>query len=139
MTRISVDQYTSEGVLLNGYDYANQAWVVDGVYVRCGHPETMGCHCFGRAHAGESVKPDRAGKHGHHIDCDGQEIAEHNFLCSVLCPLTGNLSAPIMTIENMKYELSLYGGYDEDELDRLEDRRIRDFYADYLGIERAVA
>jgi hypothetical protein len=35
------------------YDYANQAWVVDGRYVACGHPATMACGCYGRAHAGE--------------------------------------------------------------------------------------
>lgn len=36
------------------YDYANQAWIVGGVYVSCGHPESMNCNCFGRIHAGES-------------------------------------------------------------------------------------
>lgn len=35
------------------FDYANQAWIVEGKYVRCGHPETMACGCYGRAHAGE--------------------------------------------------------------------------------------
>lgn len=35
------------------FDYENQAWVVDGRYVSCGHPETMKCGCFGRIHAGE--------------------------------------------------------------------------------------
>jgi hypothetical protein len=38
----------------NGFDYENQAWVVDGRYVSCGHPETMNCGCFGRIHVGES-------------------------------------------------------------------------------------
>jgi hypothetical protein len=42
----------SEAVI--GFDYENQAWVVDGRYVSCGHPETMDCGCFGRIHAGES-------------------------------------------------------------------------------------
>lgn len=37
------------------FDYKNQAWVENGVYVRCGHPESMECGCFGRAHAGELV------------------------------------------------------------------------------------
>ena len=37
-----------------GFDYENQAWVVDGRYVSCGHPETMDCGCFGRIHAGEA-------------------------------------------------------------------------------------
>lgn len=40
--------------LLNGFDYENQAWVVDGRYVCCGHPANMNCGCFGRIHAGES-------------------------------------------------------------------------------------
>ncbi len=35
------------------YDYENQAWVVDGVYVRCGHDKSMACNCFGRIHEGE--------------------------------------------------------------------------------------
>lgn len=38
----------------NAYDYENQAWVVDGRYVSCDHPEDMKCGCFGRIHAGES-------------------------------------------------------------------------------------
>tara|TARA_R110000765_G_scaffold388682_1_gene481019 strand:+ start:421 stop:681 length:261 start_codon:yes stop_codon:yes gene_type:complete len=52
------------------FDYTNQAWTVDGVYVDCGHPvagTVMGagspapgeafrsCECYGRAHAGEPV------------------------------------------------------------------------------------
>jgi hypothetical protein len=41
--------------LLNGYDYKNHAWVLDGRYVRCGHPEPMRCGCYGRIHAGEEV------------------------------------------------------------------------------------
>lgn len=36
-----------------GYDYEHQAWVEDGRYVRCGHPEDMGCQCYGKAHEGE--------------------------------------------------------------------------------------
>jgi hypothetical protein len=38
------------------YDYTNQAWIVDGVYVTCAHPATMDCLCFGKLHAGE--RPD---------------------------------------------------------------------------------
>ncbi len=37
------------------YDYDNQAWIVNGKYVCCGHPETMNCGCYGREHAGESA------------------------------------------------------------------------------------
>lgn len=54
MSRTSNDQYFN-GRLINGYDYTNQAWVVSGVYVRCGHPEAMRCGCYGRKHEGESV------------------------------------------------------------------------------------
>jgi hypothetical protein len=34
---------------------ANQAWVKDGKYIRCGHPEAMACGCYGREHAGSPV------------------------------------------------------------------------------------
>ena len=52
------------------FDYTNQAWTVDGIYVDCGHPVAgtvmgvgspapgeafRGCECYGRAHAGEPV------------------------------------------------------------------------------------
>lgn len=40
------------------FDYTNQAWVVDGRYVRCGHPASMACRCFGLIHEGEIVRPD---------------------------------------------------------------------------------
>ncbi len=35
------------------FDYLNQAWIVDGRYVNCGHPENMNCGCFGRLHANQ--------------------------------------------------------------------------------------
>ena len=57
----------------NGYDYTNQAWIMGGVYVRCGCPEpgelvdpgqpggpggkpfiATECRCYGRLHAGEA-------------------------------------------------------------------------------------
>jgi len=44
------------GRLMNGYDYENQAWVVNGKYVRCGHPESMNCGCYGRKHEGEETE-----------------------------------------------------------------------------------
>lgn len=47
-------QQLDEQRLTNGFDYTNQAWVVDGRYVSCGHHEAMICNCFGRIHAGES-------------------------------------------------------------------------------------
>ena len=52
----------------NGYDYTNQAWILDGVYVRCGHPEVgdvlpegtvwTGCSCYGLEHEGEPPAVD---------------------------------------------------------------------------------
>lgn len=41
------------------FDYENQAWVIDGRYQRCGHPEAMDCGCYGRAHAGEVAERAR--------------------------------------------------------------------------------
>lgn len=52
MSRISGNSYLN-GRLFNGYDYTRQTWVADGVYVRCGHPESTKCSCYGRQHAGE--------------------------------------------------------------------------------------
>lgn len=41
------------------FDYDKQAWVQNGRYVRCGHPEAMDCRCYGRAHEGErAAAPD---------------------------------------------------------------------------------
>ena len=53
MTRESGDDYGPDGALRNGYDYDRQAWVRAGRYERCGHPEAMGCDCYGRTHEGE--------------------------------------------------------------------------------------
>ena len=39
------------------YDYRNQAWLVNGVYQDCGHPEAVDCQCFGRIHEGEVCDP----------------------------------------------------------------------------------
>jgi hypothetical protein len=54
MSRLSGDEYKN-GRLMNGYDYDNQAWVKDGKYVDCGHPDTMTCDCYGRLHKGEET------------------------------------------------------------------------------------
>lgn len=35
------------------YDYKNQAWVKEGVYIRCGHREENDCKCYGKEHEGE--------------------------------------------------------------------------------------
>ena len=40
----------------NYYDYEVQALVKDGKYVRCGHPGSMDCKCYGKEHAGEEAK-----------------------------------------------------------------------------------
>jgi hypothetical protein len=41
---------------LDGYDYDNQAWYKNGVYIRCGHPDSMDCGCFGKINEGKAVK-----------------------------------------------------------------------------------
>lgn len=55
--RTSGDEYEN-GRLINGYDYHRQAWVVDGRYVRCGHPEDIDCGCYGREHEDELYHQD---------------------------------------------------------------------------------
>jgi len=51
----SQDEYRN-GFLYNGYDYTRQAWVSDGVYMRCGHLDSVNCQCYGKKHEGESSK-----------------------------------------------------------------------------------
>lgn len=58
MSRQSTDHY-SEGRLMHGFDYVNQAWVMNGRYIECGHPETMACDCYGREHKGEPTPTGR--------------------------------------------------------------------------------
>lgn len=52
MTRQSDNQHVNN-TLHNGYDYDNQAWIINGKYVRCGHPQEMNCNCYGRLYEGE--------------------------------------------------------------------------------------
>ena len=54
MSRKSSNEVVN-GRLVNGYDYDRQAWVRNGLYVRCGHPEQMNCGCYGRIHEGEKT------------------------------------------------------------------------------------
>lgn len=45
--------------LIDGYDYENQAWVIGGKYIACGHPRKDGhmtCNCYGTLHEGEETK-----------------------------------------------------------------------------------
>lgn len=51
--RTSTNQLSAEGVLINGFDYINQAWVLNGVYMPCSHPADMECNCYGTEHEGE--------------------------------------------------------------------------------------
>ena len=51
--RTSRDQYQN-GRLINGYDYDNQAWVINGKYRRCGH--LTKCTCYGTIHEGEETR-----------------------------------------------------------------------------------
>lgn len=39
------------------FDYDKQAWIQNGVYLRCGHQDSMQCDCYGRLHAGEPAQP----------------------------------------------------------------------------------
>ena len=55
MSRQGGDEYR-DGKMYNGYDYDNQAWVKDGKYVRCGHPESMDCRCYGKTHEGQPTQ-----------------------------------------------------------------------------------
>ena len=54
MSRTSCDEYRN-GRLMNGFDYHNQSWVIEGKYVRCGHPENMDCGCYGRLNEGKKT------------------------------------------------------------------------------------
>jgi hypothetical protein len=53
--RTSNDEYR-DGRLVNGYDYKNRAWVINGKYVKCGHPNTMDCNCYGKIHEGKDTE-----------------------------------------------------------------------------------
>ena len=35
------------------YDYEHQAWIVNGLFARCNHPESLDCKCYGKLHEGE--------------------------------------------------------------------------------------
>lgn len=50
-------QTSAQPAPVNGYDYKNQAWVRNGRYYDCSHPEND-CGCYGRKHAGEPVAAD---------------------------------------------------------------------------------
>ena len=69
--RTSANEYAN-GFLLNGFDYARQAWVKDGKYITCGHPYAMVCGCYGRAHQGEPVITDVET-----VDLDQRPFAYH--------------------------------------------------------------
>jgi hypothetical protein len=43
----------TKGIKTISFDYENQAWVINGRYVRCGHPDHMNCQCYGKVHEGE--------------------------------------------------------------------------------------
>lgn len=58
MSRESSNEYDSNNRLINGYDYKNQAWVENGKYVRCGHPDNTKCSCYGRMREGEKTISD---------------------------------------------------------------------------------
>lgn len=106
LSRASVDQYDSTGLLIHGYDYINQAWIVNGKYVRCGHSPSVECNCYGRIHAGQPSKCRPATQHaaanGHHNDCGDKILPDCTPLCAWYCPLAG-VRSEIM-IPNMIYQ-----------------------------------
>lgn len=57
MSRTHTNDFTvdSEPSSVSGYDYRVGAWVLDGFYCSCAHPEWVDCACFGRDHASERV------------------------------------------------------------------------------------
>lgn len=42
------------------YDYKNQAWTKNWIYMSCNHPDSMDCGCYGRLHAGELASEFKA-------------------------------------------------------------------------------
>ena len=54
--RYSKDEFDEKGTLKNGFDYDRQCWVEDYMILRCGHPETMDCSCFGRFLEGKDIR-----------------------------------------------------------------------------------
>lgn len=60
MTRTTDNIYDKAGVLQSGYDYINQAWVMNGKYITCGHFEVMSCGCYGKVHEGEPATITRS-------------------------------------------------------------------------------
>ena len=58
--RLNGDRYIN-GRLIDGFDYKRQAWAKDGRYVRCGHPDSMDCGCYGRTHEGQDTPSLNAG------------------------------------------------------------------------------
>jgi len=51
MAKDSVKSYLNRREIQ--FDYDNQAWIINGVYQDCNHPESMDCQCFGRLNAGK--------------------------------------------------------------------------------------
>jgi hypothetical protein len=57
VTRLSDDEWRDRCVW-NGFDYALQVWVVDGIVQRCGHPAAMSRHapcCVAFVLAGQRI------------------------------------------------------------------------------------
>ena len=57
VSRLSGDE-VRDGYVWNGFDYALQVWVVEGVVQRCGHPAAMSQHascCAASVLAGQRI------------------------------------------------------------------------------------
>ena len=48
-------ELVKQGKIHTCYDYTNQAWIINGRYIRCGHQESVDCQCYGKIHEGEEV------------------------------------------------------------------------------------
>jgi hypothetical protein len=54
--RYGKDKFDGKGNLQSGFDYDRQCWVEDYMILRCGHPETMDCGCFGKLYEGKDIR-----------------------------------------------------------------------------------
>ena len=63
MTRVSGDEWR-DGHVWNGFDYALQVWVVEGVVQPCGHPPAMSRHapCCAAASLGRPTNRSDPGR-----------------------------------------------------------------------------
>lgn len=59
MSRRNSDKYDGQGILISGYDYDLQLWVVYRRVLNCNHPDAMNCGCLARKYAGRDIEEVR--------------------------------------------------------------------------------